>query len=281
MKKYMMIIATIALALLSMSCDEINGNYVENSPITVDTSKVVQKFLLEDYTGYQCGNCPKAHEEAHKILELYPHQVIVLGVHAGSFAEPYAAHPYDFRTPIGTIYDEFFGNSEAGNPNGMINRMKFNDSYIVRHTKWASAITEMINDEPTLGIKLEPSYSDIDRKITVKVDMNYLKNSTQSDYLCVLISENNIIQYQKDYSNKENPDSLHYNHEHVLRGGITSAWGEQVSAAPISANQKFTKTLTFTIPNNDWKIEDLNIVAYVYSKEKSYQILQAESKKLK
>lgn len=284
MKKIYLTIAMLAIFGL-YSCDQITGEYLETNEFPTDTSTVYQKFLLEDYTGYTCGNCPAAHEVAEQLYKTFKDRVVVLGIHAGSFAEPQKApeaYQYDFRTAEGNIYDVFFGNSKAGNPNGMINRMKINNTYIVRHTKWASTINELLEQEPAMSLKLNTSYDEASRKITAKVDMRYLKASGDKDFVVVLITEDNVIKYQKDYRLGANSDIPQYTHNHVLRAGITHAWGEKISESAITTNQQFSKEFTYTIPSDkDWNPDNLSIVAYVYSQDKAYEILQVDSKKLK
>lgn len=268
-----------AVILLGASaCDQITGTYLETPVINPeDTAKVWRKVFLEDFTGYTCGNCPAAHEVAKQLTDTYKDRVIVLGLHTGSFAEPNISHYYDFRTAEGNTYDAFFGNSQAGHPNGLINRMKFNNSYITRHNKWASLVSGLINQEADVSLKLEASFDESSRKISVGGNMKFLKNVSSNHYICVLISEDSITQYQKDYR-KTPQDILDYNHMHVLRGGITSAWGDRISNEVILAKTKFDIKYDYTIPNDkDWKPKNLHIIAYIYAKDKDYEVIQVES----
>ncbi len=267
-----------AVLFLATSCDQITGNYLENPTINPDdTAKVWRNILLEDFTGYTCGNCPAAHEVAKQLTDTYKDRVIVVGIHAGNFAEPNPAHYYDFRTPEGNAYDQLFGNSQAGLPNGLINRQKFSGSYITRHTKWASLVAAAIGQEADAAITMHASYDDATRKITVSGNLRYVKNSSANDYLCVVITEDSIVQYQKDY--RKNPQDIpEYNHMHVFRGAITPTWGDKISATAITANSKFDMNYTYVIPNDkDWNPANLNVVAYVYSKDKEYEVIQAKS----
>lgn len=280
MKKLNILSALLVLLAFSTACDEITGEFRETIEIEpVDTTKVYQKFLLEDYTGYNCPNCPRAHEKAAYLDSVYEGRIVILGIHVGTLAEPIEEYPYDFRTPEGNTYDEFFENSKKGIPNGMINRKIIENSYIIRHTNWASVINNLLNQEPPADLKLTTSYDESSRKITAKVDLKYLKTSSANDFICVMISEDNIIKFQKDGLYGKIPE---YNHRHVLRGGITPAWGVKVSDNSKAVNDRFTPEFTYVIPQDkDWKIDNLSIVAYVYSKDKNYEILQVDSKKLK
>lgn len=278
MKMIYKIIFALVFIMLSTACDEITGDVTETpNQDTSNAGNIVQKVLLEDFTGYTCGNCPAAHDVIKQIEKTYGERFIPIAVHVGSFAEPDPKHPYDFRTSEGNAYDQVFGNSQAGLPNGMINRKKFNNSYITRHNKWASLVATELANEPTLGIKLNAAYNQNTRKIEVTTNLNYIKNSTNQDYLVIVMIEDSIIQYQKDYRLGENQDILDYCHNHVLRGSINSAWGERISTQEITAGKKYSFNHSFVIPQDkDWKPENMQIVAYVYSKSFDYQVLQAE-----
>lgn len=269
----------LAISAILSACDVIEGDYRENPDVIIDTTKVAQKILLEDYTGYTCGNCPQAHEIANRLDSIYKGNVIVVGIHAGGYAEPYSKHPYDFRTEEGNTFDEFFGNSKAGNPNGMLNRRKINNTYIVRPTAWNSNVASILAEEAPLEIKLTASLDKGTRKITAKADLRYIKASA-NNYICLMITEDKIVQYQKDYRLTP-PDINEYLHRHVLRDMITPAWGELVQSGSIAIGTKFTKDFSFVVPaDKDWNLDNLSVVAFVYNKDKEYEVLQAESKHL-
>ncbi len=281
MKNIFAIISALAFVLTISSCDIITGDPRLMPDVEIDTTKVVQKFLLEDFTGYMCGNCPAAHEVAKQIETTFQGRVIVMAVHAGGYAEPYSKYPYDFRTPVGNTLDDFFKCSRSGLPNGLINRMKINNSFIIRPNAWATVISDRLEQEPALEIKLNGNVSIADNKINAKIDLRYLKESSANDFICLYVLENNIIKFQKDYR-KTPQDILDYEHNHVLRAAITPTWGEQLSDNSITIGSKFTKEYSFPIPNNaDWNLDNLELVAFVYSKDKENEILQVENLKLK
>lgn len=83
----------------------IGVNYIERDNYAVAG---FNKVLLEDYTGHTCGNCPRAAEKAEELKTLYKDSLIVIAVHAGSFANPTSSYPNDYRTNVGTDWDNFF-----------------------------------------------------------------------------------------------------------------------------------------------------------------------------
>ena len=122
-------------ATMTVSCDKMEQPYISTAAV-VDTAACPvpdfpaitvhkKRVLLEDYTGHTCPNCPTAGKLARDLKDQYPDQLIVMAVHAGWFARTYPESgvaqlfDYDFRTSAGTEWDAFFGNGNAGNPNGL------------------------------------------------------------------------------------------------------------------------------------------------------------------
>lgn len=263
-----------------LGCDKITPPYIEN-PGTIDTNKYTQKILLEEYTGFRCGNCPEATEIAHSLKEKYPNNVILLSVHAGGYAKPTSAHPYDFRTPIGDELDNFFGCSLAGNPNGMVNRVGYpTKSHILREGQWESAILNLLSNKPKMEISLNVSYNPTNRKITTNVKVKLFEQSLPNYHLCVYIAEDSVVQYQRD-DRLTPPDVENYVHNNVLRGGLTSTWGEPLSDNVLPKGTIVEKQFEYAIPTNkDWRPEKLKIIAFVHDKDGSFEILQVEEKYL-
>lgn len=266
--------------IIVVSCDEISPPYLENYQ-SDDTSSYQQKVLLEEYTGFRCGNCPEATEKAHMLREKYPKNLILLSVHAGGYAKPTLEHTYDFRTNIGTELDNFFGCSKAGNPNGMVNRYGFTTkSHILREGQWEFTIVSLLKNKPKLSLKLTTAYNPIYRKITAFVEIKFLENSTPNYHLCLYIAEDSVVQYQRD-DRKSPPDVEDYVHNNVLRGGITSTWGDKISDIPQQAGTIFQKQYEYVLPNDkDWRPEKLKVIAFVHDKDNSFEILQVEESKL-
>jgi hypothetical protein len=280
MKTLLKFALLFALLLSIYSCDEIEPPYTENST-GIDTTKYEQKILLEEYTGFRCGNCPEATEIAHSIKEKYPDNVILLSVHAGGYAKPTSAHPYDFRTPIGDELDNFFGCSKAGNPNGMVNRIGFpNKTHILREGQWESTITSLLGNRPKLTITMITNYDSSNRRISVNVKIKFLEESSPNYHICIYIAEDSVVQYQRD-DRKTPPDIENYVHNNVLRGGITSTWGEKISDVPLAKGTIVEKKFEYVIPSDkDWQPNKLKVIAFVHDKDNTFEILQVEESKL-
>lgn len=274
----------ILLALVSLyRCDYVKKPK-EISPTTTNGNNnvITRNILLEDYTGHTCGNCPQAAVKLNEIHNLYGKKVIAIAVHAGFFAEPTAAGTYsiDYRTPAGDAWDGFFGNSAAGNPNGMINRKDYTTStHIKNHNAWASEISNLINQAADAKIILTPNYNTATKQLNLEVKTKFLKTLSNNYKLSVVLSEDSIISPQKDYS--QNPSTLYnYTHRHVLRGAINGNFGEVLNASAVAANDSITKVFSNYAINSAFNENKLYVIAFIYDAA-SYEIIQAEEIKIK
>ena len=285
MKKTLKLSLSLALflALVIVSCDIVEPPYTEDGgKPPVDTSKYTRNVLLEDYTGARCGNCPRAAKLAASLQEHYGDRLVVVAVHAGYYAKPKGdKYSYDFRTDEGNEYDDFFGISKVGNPNGMISRTDYPTDHIKNEGKWDAAIHQIIDDKPRLIIDLDGEIDTTAMKISVNYDIKYLQDGSPSDNLVILIVEDSVIKYQTDYS-KNPPDIPDYVHMHVLRGSFTGAWGNPLNSQGIAKGDEFKNTITYSIPaEKDWVPKNLSVVAYVHDNGNSYEVYQVEKAHLK
>ena len=78
---YSLCIAIIAVAFLN-GCDEIQSPYKRNVDDNNNNNNgtYIRKVFIEDYTGYRCGNCPRAAEEASRREQRYPRRTIPRGL---------------------------------------------------------------------------------------------------------------------------------------------------------------------------------------------------------
>ncbi|HYF03937.1 MAG TPA: Omp28-related outer membrane protein [Patescibacteria group bacterium] len=273
------ILPVLFAAAIFSSCDIVEAPYKEGVDTPIDTTqKYVQKVLIEDYTGFYCGNCPRAANQAKELYDLYKNRVVIMGVHVGFFAKPKPnKNDYDFRTEVGTALDNFFGLESAGLPQGMISRIGYpTKTQATPDPAWGTKVQEVLAKEPVLGISLKPEFYKATKTLTLEAITEFLKAAEPDAYLAVYLVEDSIIARQTDYSKtpSEIPDFVHM---HVLRGAVNSTWGDQLSTAPIAAGAKFTKNYTYTIPaGKDWKPEHMKIIAFVHRYGSTYEVLNAE-----
>lgn len=280
MKKLFLIILIVGSLV---QCDRVKGPFVEVQedidtswkPVFPERTNPIKKVLLEDFTGHQCGNCPRAHEEALSIYNQYPGKVVIVSEHVGYFAEIRNSnkYTYDFRTTVGNEIDNEFGASAAGLPKGMINRMIYNNSKIHDKNVWNSIVSQALQNPIQADIQILYKWNDTQEKLNVAVQAKNIQTTESDLKLFVFLVEDSIINWQKDYS--KNPQDIpDYAHRHVLRASFNGAWGESVTWN----NQLFEKKYALSV-NSEYNKNHLYVVAALYNNV-SKEIIQVEEVKI-
>ena len=281
MKKALFFAISLVFVLVT-SCDKIDAPYGNTpvSPVPGDTEVVMRKILIEDFTGQTCGNCPRAAESLTLVHNLYGDKMVAIAVHAGFFADPAGTHyPNDYRTATGNELDQYFGNSAAGLPNGLINRKEFDGQSIVQHTAWASKATELLALPVEAFMWITPSYSATNRNLSVSVRTKILQNIDEGVSLVLYLTEDSVLSSQKDYD-LPSPSLIEvYTHRHMLRGSINGTWGAVLSPASVYAiGEEFITTGSYTIPA-EWNSDHVGVVAVLY-RTATKEVIQAEDQEI-
>ncbi len=279
MKLFNLIFSVTLLTIVLFSCDKVNPPYTTTHNTNPDTNQTVQvkKVLVEDYTGHLCVNCPAAHDVLAQLIDLYPGQIVPVSLHVGSFAAPVNSTHYgkDFRTPEGEELNTFFGNDAAGLPNGMVNRREFSGNRILSSDQWGSAISELLQENQTMSFDISNNFNSTTNTLSTQVAVSFLQDFTQSLYLCVYLTEDSIVGWQKD--NRVSPEDIpDYMHRHVMRGSLNGAWGEKIQGTTTMNN-----TVTMNYDNfqldTAFASEHCKVVVFAYDSA-SYEIFQADEK---
>jgi len=274
-----------ALLLVYVSCNKIEGpvlkpnNHSTDTCVFTDTLPQLQKILLEDYTGHTCGNCPTAADIAKTLSQQYAAQLIVMSIHAGHFAEPTGTGTtmyYDFRTSAGNDWDNKFGISAAGNPNGLVNRTGYPGTQIKGKNEWGTDIAALVNNPASVNIFIVNKYDTVTRKLTTCVKTKFLNTLSSSYKLVVCIKEDSIMQPQIDDRLSGNDTVYTYVHNHVLRGAVTSSWGDDITTVP--AGNSAVRSYIFTL-HPDWNASHCTVVAFLYDNI-NYQVIQVGELKI-
>ena len=278
-------LAIFGLAVFSM-CDYVKKPYqnIAPAPSTSTTGAVLRKFLIEDYTGHTCGNCPKAVDTINSIMSLYPGRVIAVGIHSGFYATLSSPnYTYDFvvpdvSTPGYNELDNFFQISTNGNPNGMVSRKDYNTStqtHVKGIDQWKGVVASMMNDTAKVKLTITNTTDTISaHTISSTITATFLEGLTGNYKIATMVIEDSIIQPQKDY--RFSPDDvLNYHHRHVLRAYMFGAFGEQIGTTDPVINSTATKTYSIPIPAKIINIKHCAVVTYVYDAV-TYEILQVE-----
>ncbi|MEA2041787.1 MAG: Omp28 family outer membrane lipoprotein [Bacteroidota bacterium] len=272
-------IAFFGIVML-FSCDTIDNPLKETAGAgdcgdeTLPTP--IKKVLIEDYTGHTCGNCPGAAEELHHLIDDYCDHIVPLAVHVGYFAEPHGEdYPEDFRTDVGTSFDEYFNISNSGLPKGMVNRTEYNGNLgLPYQTVWRAALVEQLNSEPQIDISVFCSYDATDRSLSVEIAAEMLADISDDLSISVLLTEDSIVAPQKDYGLEEGDLVENYLHRHMLRESLNSTWGDEISE-DTNFGDLIEKTYTVTV-SDAYQANHCEIVTFIYNTE-TKAIIQAES----
>ena len=284
MKKYLYLFLSI---LIYSSCDIEEGPYITNYDTYLNPDK---KVLIEDYTGHTCPNCPEAARELDAIHDIYGDQIIGVAIHVSkSFARPYhisqaPQFQYDFRTKWGDDWDDLFGISLAGLPRGMVNRIGVtNQAHKLGKDEWAAAVASELKKEIHFKITI------VSDSTTIAVNTEVVKNISSDFNLVICLTENNIINWQKDGQyNKED-----YEHNHVLRSIILDV--PLSNSSSYTQGQEIEKSVNIDLATLEqlnidysantaelgngnaggWEKENMHVIAYIYNLD-TYEIVQVE-----
>ena len=268
MKKFIYVLALIFG--LTAGCDYIDDPIQEGGIGPIPTDSVVQKVLVEDYTGHKCPNCPDAATEAEDLKAIYGDRVVVVAIHAGFFSSPSPGFETDFRTPAGDAMNTFFG--FAAYPAGLVNRIGYPSQHILNFQAWPPAVAVALEESPAAKIEVNADLSG--STLSTSVEIEY-QAEVDGDYsLIVWITEDGIIAPQV-YVGQTIPD---YEHNHVLRTAITPTWGDVVSMGAVDLDSTYTKTFSSNW-NNEWNEQNCHVVAFLYDQQ-TLQVVQVEEIKL-
>jgi len=264
----------VTILFLFISCDKIDPPYTtENINQEPVQEEVVRNFLLEEFTGHQCPNCPEGISTSQTLKEFYGDQLIIISIHAGFFAKPSGStFQYDFRTDAGEELNAYFGVER--NPMGLVNRRQYDGSLLLGHTAWGSAITEFTNNEPLFQINISNQKSNDDDNFDVDVTVRALQNLDDIYHLVVLVTEDRIVKPQKTNDpNVEGGVIMDFEHNHVLRKSITNTWGDALNQSSMSVNEQFNESYNFSL-DDDWDPANCHIIAYILNSE-TLEVMQA------
>jgi len=287
-RKFTLFCFLLTATMVYQSCDYvINAKPSYTSSTTTGSSNIIyRKVLVEDYTGHKCGNCPAAARELRKLDSLYPGKVIPMAVHAGFYATVNTQYPTDLRSQAGTDYDTFFGNSFAGNPNGLVNRVGFGTaSFIKQWSDWGASAYGMMSMPADFNISISNNYNAGTNQVSSVITTKAINAKTGTYNLVVVLTEDSIIAEQIDYSLPAAQQYMtNYEFNHVLRGAMNSTWGDQIISTSLNAGDSIVTTISNFQLSSTWKYKKCHIIAFIYDADPTspthYEIQQAEIKEI-
>ncbi len=274
MKIYRFLTLLFFAVVLLNSCDVIDKPYEEKVvPVEIDSAKV-RKVLLEDYTGFQCQNCPDAVVVINELHEIYGDKMVVIAVHAGYFSYPTEApFTYKFSNEVSEAWFSFFG--ITNNPIGLINRQAFETKkHKIGTGAWTEKVSAALKLTTNTRINITPAYNAIDSIITANIKVTYNSGTDRKQSLSVVLVQDSII----DAQNVNGKTVTDYVHNHVLRAAFNNTWGEGLNTSAIADSTVIIKKYDLRINKDEvhpWEVKHLKIIAFVYDTE-THEVMQVE-----
>ncbi|HPK04293.1 MAG TPA: Omp28 family outer membrane lipoprotein [Bacteroidales bacterium] len=279
MKYRIILIGLLSIIFTFQSCNKVEESYL------IETGEIQAKktILIEEFTGHQCPNCPRAAKALDDIVDTYGDRIVIVAIHANYNGRPTTAFPADYRTEVGNALDTKFKMEESGLPKSMVNRTGFlENNHKIKSEELAGKVGEIISEDPLLDIKISNNYDEVSRKTSFVVSITLLEEMQRKMQLSVFITESNIVSPQKN-SNPDigpTPQIDDYVHNHVLRGSVNGAWGDIICIGNLNpAGTNFSRPYQYTL-DPEWNENNCSLVAFVYDGD-TFEVLQAAEVKVK
>ncbi len=278
---------TFASVAILTACDKIDEPFLKPSGQTGgdDTTKVVKKILLEDFTGHKCTNCPAAAIIAKNLVAQYPDRIITIGVHAGYFAK--ADQLGDFTANYSNTTSEelntFYG--VESNPAGLINRIASDGQVVFGKDQWETLVNLELAKEAEMSITLKTTYNESTRSLNIIADVKALTDLSGLYNIVFAVIEDSLQSPQKnvDAFAGNTPIIYDYVHMHVLRGNLNGTFGSELNDSDgITSGSVISKSVS-TVLDSKWVAKNVKIVAYVINRSSDKlqtSVIQAEEKEI-
>ena len=220
-------------------------------------SSFPRKYLIEHFTGDQCGYCPYG---MYSIME-----------YSANTTTPciWVSHHYGFNNDEYTISESAKIGSTCGvqgAPNMAMNRTKVMGTAIAFHPGYlvedgmAETIADKCDTTAEASVVIEHTYNAETRQLDVTVSGQVANTEVTEYLLTVLIKENGLIGKQADYYwSWKTAGYKEFMHPCVVRDLLTvSQLGDTVKVE----NQAYSMTFTYTV-SEKWVAENCNVVAYI------------------
>lgn len=263
------IIRLLPLALLFlMACEEIppvvtplEGGQVRDT--------LLQNILVEEFTGARCVNCPAGSSELARLQEVYGDQLIIVAIHAGSFARPYPESREDFRTPEGNALLNYLG-QPLGYPSAIINRKLYEGEVDLQLSRslWPLFLEQESGRLATIELSPRVRYDSTSREVVYSIDLALLEDNLGPDVrLSIMVVEDQVADIQLT---PDGPDEQ-YVHRHNLRDMLTAATGNTLPD-DWEKGETLSRQFTYQLPVA-WKHEHVSLVAVVHENGERKDVL--------
>lgn len=274
MKKTVILIAGLfALAWFS-SCDKLDAPYATIKKDTTDTTTIVRRVLLEDYTGHTCVNCPEAAVAAHAMEASYHGKLILIAIHAGYYATPYPSGDFTANYTSAAGNDWFTDFDVQVNPKGMINRTPYEGTKILGPDVWGNAVAAQMALQQQANLTITNTYDEESGELQMSLNAKFMAVLTGSYTLTVCITEDSLVSPQKNNNPEVGPTPIIYDYVFmdVLRGAVNGSYGETITTA-VDTSKVILKSYSIAL-DPSWVPAHCNVVAFI-SNADTREVIQA------
>jgi hypothetical protein len=247
--------------------------------LPVSTTGQKKHIVLEEFTGIYCGYCPDGHQIANSIYNANPGTVLI-NIHTGGYAKPSASPDIDLRSTIGDAIVAQPGMGLTGYPEGDVNRTVFTGTAMAMDRgTWSAKGTTIKGQAAYCNVAVQGNVNSVTRVLTYTAQVYYTANSPAStNSLTVVLLEDKVVGPQHNYGTpwynlanyNVSTDQNTYNHNHVLRAGLT-AGNFGITIPTTTSGTTFTTTGSYTIPStygatgytNPCKLANISLAAFV------------------
>ena len=258
MKKQLLLLGTcLATSILS---------FAQNTPVSQSVEP--KNAILEELTGIHCTYCPDGHKIAKGIADANPGRVVLVNIHAGSYAAP-STGEIDLRTTDGNTINSWM--APSGYPAGSVQRKAVNGVMPVSRGSWSGMVNTVLQQTSPVNIAMDATIDATTNELTVTVEMYYtdIQTAGTNHYLNVGILQDNIEGTQTG-AQSYNPSAIlpngNYLHQHAFRGYINTG-GTSGDMFDATQSGVITRTYIYTLPskigNVRVNLQDLKIFAFV------------------
>jgi hypothetical protein len=282
----MAIVAGFAL-LFFASCEEQappgldlgDTRVADSSYLTSVENKQDKVILIEELTGVQCANCPKAAKNIKTMSDANPGRILAVGMHpplGGGFTEPIPTKSqYDFRVEEADEVIAKLGGLSGGLPSGSINREPKTAGVIFDsdYPAWVGRVNPLLTETTPVNLNLEATYDAENNTGELVVKVALTENISDEIFLTAYVIEDDIEDYQDDAGDKKL-----YMHQHVFRSAITSVSGSSLNFADKVAGRVLQKRIGYEANIsgvNAWNLDNCKIIAFVHKSGNDQSILHA------
>ena len=285
MNNYLNKISYLCFILIAslLGCNIIKREQVyeqSSTPIPInpaDTLKPDRKVFLEIFTGFTCGQCPGSTKDGLNELtgSKLDNKTVILKIHHGSFAQPTGLYRINFQTSVGNTLGDIY--SILGYPVGIVNRNKYNNSYLVGPGDWNNKVG-LVVQKADVDLKIIKVYDTNSKSLKISITSTLYNNFVNKINSIAYLAEDSIIYGQKDYSVE--PEYVpNFVHRHVLRDAIQSPTGNDLFAANANKGTKATKEFTPYTLKPEWNAKHCEVIV-VITDAVTGEVLQVEKKKV-